>query len=277
MNENTELAIRSVADLEAIGEKFEQSGMFGCSQKGQGMVLAMTCMSEGISPIRFGQTYHIIDGRVTMRADAMLAKFIERGGRFNIRERTTTRAAALFVLDGNELDAEYTMEDARASGICLGKDGKSLKQNWARFPKQMLWARLISDSVRTLAPGVNMGTYTPEEVQDFDSVPPSRQAETEFDPPIRTRKTKVAQAEPDAASAQQKPAAEAPAAPEQVEPEVVKDQDFGVMPAGRHAGKPWSEFTADQLKAVLQSNHAAFTEVHKAAVRAELERRGSAA
>lgn len=277
MNENTALAIRSVADLEAVGEKFEQSGMFGCTQKGQGMVLAMTCFAEGISPIRFNQTYHIIDGRVTMRADAMLAKFIERGGRFTIRERSANRAAALFELDGNALEAEYTMADARDSGICFGKDGKSLKHNWARFPKQMLWARLISDTVRTLAPGVNMGAYTPEEVQDFDAVPPSRQAEPDAVQPIRARKTKAAQAEPESEPAKQDPAAEPAATPDPVEPEVVKDEDFGVMPAGKHAGKPWSDFTADQLKSVLQSNHAAFAEGHKAAVRAELERRGGAA
>ena len=263
--ENTALAVRSVADLEAVGEKFEQSGMFGCTQKGQGMVLAMTCIAEGISPIRFNQTYHIIDGRVTMRADAMLAKFIERGGKFTIRERTNERAAALFELDGNALEAEYTMDDARASGICMAKDGKSLKANWAKFAKQMLWARLTSDSVRTLAPGVNMGTYTPEEVQDFDAVPASRTAAPEPAPaPIRTRKAK-----PEAAvEAEPSPA---PVQPE--EPEVLAP-DFGTMPAGRHAGRAWSEFTEDQLKAVLASDHAAFAEGHKAAVRAELEKKG---
>lgn len=264
--ESTALAVRSVADLEAVGEKFEQSGMFGCSQKGQGMVLAMTCIAEGISPIRFNQTYHIIDGRVTMRADAMLAKFIERGGKFTIRERSTEKAAALFELDGNTMEAEYTMDDARASGICLAKDGKSLKANWQRFPKQMLWARLISDSVRTLAPGVNMGTYTPEEVQDFEAAPTQRVVVPEPIKPTRARKTEK---EPEQQAEQR---AEPPAV---VEPEVLAPE-FGVMPAGKHQGKPWADFTDDQLKAVLASTHAAFADGHKSAVRAELEKRGVA-
>lgn len=264
--ESTALAVRSVADLEAVGEKFEQSGMFGCTQKGQGMVLAMTCVAEGISPIRFNQTYHIIDGRVTMRADAMLAKFIERGGKFTIRERSTERAAALFELDGNSLEAEYTMADARASGICFAKDGKSLKANWHRFPKQMLWARLISDSVRTLAPGVNMGTYTPEEVQDFEAAPAQRVAVPEPIKPPRARKSAEQVPEPQPEQQQ---------APAPVDPEVLPP-DFGVMPAGKHQGKPWSDFTDDQLKAVLASTHAAFAEGHKDAVRKELEKRGVA-
>ena len=260
--ESTALAVRTVADMAIIGEQFEKSGMFGCSQQGQGLVLAMTCLAEGISPIRFGQTYHIIDGRVSMRADAMLAKFMERGGKFIIRERSTTRAAACFIKDGNELEAEYTMDEARASGICLAKDGKSLKTNWAKFPKQMLWARLVSDTVRALDPGVNMGTYTPEEVQDIDDTPTARVVVPE---PIKRRAKTAAEAAP---------AAEPAPAPA-VEPEVVAS-DFGTMPAGIHQGKAWSEFTTAQLKTVLGSNHPAFADGHKDAVRAELANREAA-
>jgi len=45
-----------------------------------------------------------------------------------------------------------------------------LKFNWStpRKRKQMLWARLVSDVVRAIAPQVVKGIYTPEEVADFD-------------------------------------------------------------------------------------------------------------
>jgi hypothetical protein len=36
---------------------------------------------------------------------------------------------------------------------------------------QMLWARVISDGVRTLAPEIVYGIYTPEETQDFEPAP----------------------------------------------------------------------------------------------------------
>lgn len=256
-----ELAIRSVADLEAIGAKFEQSGMFGCSQQGQGLVLAMTCAMQGITPLEFNQTYHIIDGRVSMRADAMLAKFVERGGRFVIRERSTSRAAALFAKDGNEIEAEYTMDEARASGICLAKDGKSLKTNWAKFQKQMLWARLVSDSVRAIDPGVNMGTYTPEEVHDMDDAPTAKVVVP--DPIQRKRKAEPAPVEPTPTPAQAET------------PEVVS-VDFNTMPAGMHKGKAWAEFNTKQLQSVLASDHPAFAEGHKDAVRDELAKREGA-
>tara|TARA_R100000995_G_scaffold83974_1_gene61313 strand:+ start:59 stop:712 length:654 start_codon:yes stop_codon:yes gene_type:complete len=41
-------------------------------------------------------------------------------------------------------------------------------QNWRNYPRQMLTARVISEGVRTVFPGVIAGMYAPEEVQDFD-------------------------------------------------------------------------------------------------------------
>ena len=84
--------------------------------------------------------------------------------------------------------------------------------------------------------------------------------------PTRARKTEK---EPE-------PQTEQPAEPPAPgEPEVLAP-DYGTMPTGKHAGKAWSEFTDDQLKAVMASDHAAFAAGHKAAVRAELEKRGVA-
>ncbi|MGB1833429.1 MAG: hypothetical protein ACPHP9_07050, partial [bacterium] len=36
------------------------------------IVLALTCMCEGITPLEFSRTYHIISGRPAMRADILV-------------------------------------------------------------------------------------------------------------------------------------------------------------------------------------------------------------
>ncbi|MEW6097488.1 MAG: hypothetical protein AB1567_13365, partial [bacterium] len=41
------------------------------------------------------------------------------------------------------------------------------KDNWKHYPRQMLRSRVISEGVRTVLPGCNVGFYTVEEVQDF--------------------------------------------------------------------------------------------------------------
>lgn len=53
------------------------------------------------------------------------------------------------------------------------------KDNYKKFPRQMLRARVISEGVRAVYPGVLQGMYTPEEVQEFEAPKPVRYAKTE--------------------------------------------------------------------------------------------------
>src|SRR5207253_3013162 len=49
--------------------------------------------------------------------------------------------------------------------------GLAGKDNWKNYPRQMLTARVISEGIRTVLPGVVAGVYTPEENQDFAPEP----------------------------------------------------------------------------------------------------------
>lgn len=165
-----------MAAIEKLGEMIAYSGLFGCSKKEQGQVLAMQCLVEGKPPLELAKTYHLIEGKLSMKADTMLARFQMSGGKVQWIERTNERVKARFVHNGNEVSIEHTLEEHRASGTALGGNGK-LKDNWRKFPRQMLTARVVSEGVRLLAPEINFGIYTPEEVSDFDAKPaPPQQA-----------------------------------------------------------------------------------------------------
>lgn len=185
--------LENFAEVEKIGAYIARSAMFGCDTEAQGTILAMTCVAEGITPIQFNREYHIVKGRVTDRADAMLAKFNQRGGKHRLISRTSELAAVeLTTRDGDVHEFTFSWDEAQGEAFpwtikrdgnkrpVLGDDGEPvrvLKDTWAtvRGRKQMMWARVISDAVRAIDPGVCAGTYTPEEVQDFDdeSAPPA--------------------------------------------------------------------------------------------------------
>lgn len=151
-----------------FGLSLAKSQMFGCSNPEQGQVMAMACLCEGISPVEVAKKYHIIQGRLTKKADAMLAEFREAGGKHKIIERTPNAAEIELTKDGETQRFRLTFEEAQQEKFPFGKDGKTLKDNWAtpRGRMQMLWARVASDGVRCMAPEVNAGTYTPEEMRD---------------------------------------------------------------------------------------------------------------
>jgi hypothetical protein len=165
-----------------FGDSMFRSGMFGCQTPDQGRMLALVCMSERKSPTEIMRTYHIIENKLSMRADAMLAIFRMLGGEHEVLHRTP-EIASIRLIDGKtrarkQTDFTFTWEEAQQEPFPYGKpdkDGKPvLKKNWAtpRARMQMLWARVVSDAVRTLKPEVNWGVYTPEETADFgDDIP----------------------------------------------------------------------------------------------------------
>ena len=161
--------------IQKLGEIIALSGMFGCTKVEQGQVLALQCMSERMPPLELSKTYHVIEGKLSMRADAMLAKFQIAGGTVKWTKRDDKVVEATFTLRGNSLPFSAKLEAFVANGVATGRDGK-LKDNWRKFPRQMLTARVISEAVRLLAPEIVFGIYTPEELQDGQSSGPSAPA-----------------------------------------------------------------------------------------------------
>lgn len=173
-----------LAAVERLGEMIASSGMFGCQKIEQGQVLALQCMTERKAPLEMAKVYHIIEGKLSMRADAMLAKFHMSGGTVKWTRRDDKVVEATFTLAGNSMPFRATLEEFVANGVATGRDGK-LKDNWRKFPRQMLTARVVSEAVRLLAPQVVFGVYTPEEIQDGNGIGTSPASVTQ-QPDIKT-------------------------------------------------------------------------------------------
>lgn len=157
-----ELAMISVSDIERMAKAIATSKLFGLSSPEQAMALMLISQAEGTHPALAARDYHIIQGKPALKADAMMARFQQAGGRVEWIELTDSRVAAKFSHpQGGSVEIDWDMDRARAAQI----GGKDM---WKKFPRQMLRARVISEGIRTVFPGVVIGVYTPEEVQDFD-------------------------------------------------------------------------------------------------------------
>ncbi len=149
--------------IEKAAKYIAQSGLFGVKDPVQAVALMLLAQAEGTHPVRAVQEYHIINGRPALRADAMLARFLAAGGRVEWHALTDERAEATFSHpQGGTVRLAWTLEDAKRAGLLDKRDS-----NWHKYPRAMLRARLISEGVRTVYPGVATGVYTPEEVMDL--------------------------------------------------------------------------------------------------------------
>jgi hypothetical protein len=152
-----------------LGNMFHKSGIMGVSTPGDGAVVALTCMCEGITPLEFAKTYHIINGRPSMRADMMHAKFRSAGGKVSwLNMGDDGKAAeATFEFEGQQAQIKYTIEDAKN---VVGDKLDKPDSNWKKDRGAMLRARLITKAIRILAPELIAGVYTPEELEESGAV-----------------------------------------------------------------------------------------------------------
>ena len=141
------------------------SGLFGIKTRDEAIALMLVAQAEGAHPAQAARDYHVIQGRPALKADSMLARFQAAGGAVKWTSYTDNKVAGIFSHpQGGELEIEWTMDRAKAAGL-------TGKQTWKQYPRQMLRARVISEGIRTVYPGVAVGVYTEEEVRDFDAAP----------------------------------------------------------------------------------------------------------
>jgi hypothetical protein len=126
--------------------------------------LMMLCQAEGLHPGQALRRFHIINGRASMRADAIQAEFQRLGGVVYWERSDDLNCTARFVHPIHAPDPgqkiEWTYERAKRARL-------TNNPAWQSYPRNMLRARVISEGVRMILPGVLVGIYTPEEVSDF--------------------------------------------------------------------------------------------------------------
>lgn len=184
------------ADMERMAACIAQSGLFGVKNPTQALALMLIAQAEGLHPATAARDYHVIQGRPALKADAMMARFQQAGGKVDWHSYEDTAVSGTFSHpSGGKVRIEWTFEMAKRAGL-TGKDV------WKQYPRAMLRARVISEGIRTVYPGVLSGMYTPEEVRDITeqgesetSGPAPRQEPVDYDAVIRgfTDKTEMRQ------------------------------------------------------------------------------------
>lgn len=150
------------SDMQRMAESVAKSGLFGVKTPEQAISLMLIAQAEGLHPAIAARDYDIIQGRPSKKSEAMMRSFIANGGRVRWHQLDDTCADATFSHPaGGEVRIVWDMRRAATAGLS-GKD------NYKKFPRQMLRSRCISEGVRTVCPMATSGMYVPEEVADME-------------------------------------------------------------------------------------------------------------
>lgn len=160
MTQNKALVIKNDMGLKDIGEVLARSGFFTDSRDAAQAVVKVLAGAElGLGPVASMTGIYIVKGRVTLSAN-LIAGAIKRSGKYNFRVTEHTDKSC--TIDFYEGDAKigtssFSMDDARKAQ--LGGD------NWNKYPRNMLYARAMSNGAKWYCPDVFAGgVYTPDEL-----------------------------------------------------------------------------------------------------------------
>ena len=184
----------NIAAVEKIGNWIALSKMFGDMTVNQGCIVAADCFITGVPLLEYQRRNQLVSGRPNIPYDAMLAAFQERGGAIKILQRDADGCRIELAYKGQTTPFSLMGSDASTEAFVYGEKGKSeadivkqitagnpppLKPKYAtpRSRATMLFARCVSDAIRAVAPEVNFGRYTPEELEDIeDTLPVAKQS-----------------------------------------------------------------------------------------------------
>lgn len=153
----------STTDIMSISQSFAESGMFpDIKSAAQAAVKIQAGKEFGIQPFAAMTGIHIIQGKPVIGAGLMASR-VKASGRYDYR--VTKHTDAICEIDyyckGEKIGTStFTIEDARKAGT----------KNLDKFPKNMLFARAMSNGVKWYTPDIyDVPVYVPEEMPTVET------------------------------------------------------------------------------------------------------------
>lgn len=171
-----EIQLLNINDVMSTAKIFAESGMFTDSkQMAQAFVKIQAGQEMGIGAFASMTGINIIMGKPTISA-GLIASAVKGSGKYDYKvKEMTEKVCSIDFYQGKEFigNSNFTIEDAK----------KQSTKNLDKFPKNMLFARAISNGQKWFCPDIfQISVYVPEEMQEqTENIPHVEVIETKED------------------------------------------------------------------------------------------------
>ena len=157
-NKLTTVTQLPLTEVMSIGKAFAESGMFADTKSAAQAIVKIQAGQEiGIPPFAAMTGIHIIQGKPTIGA-GLIASRVKGSGKYDYKviQQDEKICSIDFYQGVNKIgNSAFTIEEAKKAGT----------KNLDKFPKNMLFARAISNGVKWFCPDVFSGpVYVPQEM-----------------------------------------------------------------------------------------------------------------
>lgn len=150
----------------ALGDVFVQSGMFkDLKTQAEAVVKILAGRELGLAPLESMTNIYIVNGKVALQAK-IIGSLIKKSSRYDYTinklddQECTITFYSIESPDKPKIElgkSTFTVKDAAKAGIIN-------KEVWKSYPRNMLFARALSNGARWYCPDVFCG-YTAEEIE----------------------------------------------------------------------------------------------------------------
>ena len=153
---------KHIDQIERAAKALQQSGYFrDVTSTAQAIVKIMAGAELGLPPFASMTGINIIQGKPVLGAN-VLATLVKNDPRYNYQVKVCDAkdCELAWFEDGKQVGiSSFTWDEAKTAGL-------TEKDNWRKYPSDMLFARAISRGARRFAPGIFGGSpvYTPDEM-----------------------------------------------------------------------------------------------------------------
>lgn len=160
---NNEL-IKSTADAISIGRMMYESGLFAdIKSASQAVVKILAGQEVGVPPLASMTGIHVISGKTVVGAGLMASR-VKGSGKYDyLVTEHSDKVCSIEFKQGNKVlgISTFTIDDAKKAGT----------KNLDKFPRNMLFARAMSNGVKWFTPDIySMPVYVPEEMETTQEV-----------------------------------------------------------------------------------------------------------
>jgi hypothetical protein len=153
-----------LAEPMQLGEVFMQSGMFtDIKSQAQAVVKILAGKELGLAPLEAMTNLYIVNGKVALQAK-VIGALIKKSGKYDYTVEKLDSQECVMTFYKLESDkrtelgkSTFTIKDAAAAGIVN-------KEVWKSYPRNMLFARALSNGARWYASDAFCG-YSVEEME----------------------------------------------------------------------------------------------------------------
>ena len=146
----------SIDSLFRLAEALVPTGFLPANIKtaGQAVAIILAGKEIGLMPMQSLRSISLVQGKVTINADMLLALFVADGGKAEWTQSTIAGATIkLTHTNGTAFTSSFTSEDAKRAGLA-GKQGP-----WSSYPQAMLRARAITAGLKAIGWQPAAGVY----------------------------------------------------------------------------------------------------------------------